>query len=233
MVDLEGRQLSRWAGLLMAALLLGACRGESLARRPETSARGPASIEAVRGTIRFRGDSIRFAPCDSARHSVLLDSTGGALAAVRQSFGSVTDSLYAELDGYSVGDAIVATRVRRANAGEGIGCRQPTLSSPYIASGTEPFWAIEVTQRAIIYRSPEHLNGLVFTGPPPDTDSAGVVIFRGTRTGSGASAITLRIRQAPCNDGMSGEYFGWVAEVDLDGRTLKGCASKSLPLVDS
>jgi uncharacterized membrane protein/ABC-type nickel/cobalt efflux system permease component RcnA len=231
-----GRAIGRFAGVgsiavgvwwIWRAVLVPSGGSGAVPEPPVVEVAGPAV--AVRGELRYGGDSVSFTPCGSVHSPGFADSTDGVLAAVRQGFGGRADSVYAELDGVWLADTFRAIRVRRANAGEGIDCAQPTISSRYVAHGTEPFWAVEVTDSTIIFRSPEQLNGLVFASPEAAPDSVGVIGWRGTRQVGTTSTIALRIRAAPCRDGMSGEYFGWAADVQIGDRKLTGCAAKGFP----
>ena len=214
---------------LVGAALLGACRPAPKPAPPESPAVGRGPVIAVRGDARFAEAAVSFTPCAASRSVALVDSTGGVLAEVRRGSGSSAEQWYLELDGVRTDTSFTALRVRRANAGEGIGCGQPTITSRYVAHGTEPFWAIEVTDSTIIYRSPEHLDGLVFTGQGASTDSVGVFGWGGARSGGEPSVITVQFRPAACRDGMSGEYFGWTAAVVLGDRALHGCAAMGFP----
>jgi uncharacterized membrane protein len=169
----------------------------------------------------------------------LEDSTAGVLGDLQHEFGVEANTLYAELDGRWVATpstglgagmagAFAVRGVRRANAGEGMSCARPAATGRFVAHGSEPFWGVEVTESAIVFRSPEHLEGLTF-GDRQDADSADMVGWRGTRGGGEPTEITARFRRVPCRDGMSGEYFAWSATVRLGERALVGCAAEGLP----
>jgi uncharacterized membrane protein len=164
----------------------------------------------------------------------LMDSTAGVLEQVRREPGMEAGTIYAELDGRWVATpstgpgagmagAFAARGVRRANAGEGMSCTRPAATGRFVAQGSEPFWAVEVTESAIVFQSPEHVNGLAFDAV--DADDADSLSWRGIRGGGEPTDITVQIRPVPCRDGMSGEYFGWSATVRLAERELTGCAA--------
>jgi uncharacterized membrane protein len=177
----------------------------------------------------------------------LVDSTGGVLEEVLRGSGAETRTMYAELNGRWVATpstglgagmagAFAARDVRRANTGEGMSCARPAATGRFVAHGSEPFWGVEVTESAIVFRSPEHLDGLTFSTDYADSTShadsavdADSVSWRGIRGGGEPAEITVRVRRFPCRDGMSGEYFGWSASVRLGDRDLTGCAAEAFP----
>jgi uncharacterized membrane protein len=96
-----------------------------------------------------------------------------------------------------------------------------------VAVGNEPFWNVKVGAREIRYTEPEHPEGFAF--PPADGVQAGewrVYRTRRERTAGkiGPLTLELRIRQAPCSDGMSDRSYDLAAELALDDETLTGCA---------
>ena len=171
----------------------------------------------------------------------LEDSTAGVLEGVRRGFGPESATMYAELEGgwvatpssgvgAGMAGAFAARSVRRANAGEGMSCARPAATGRFVAHGSEPFWGVEVTESAIVFRSPEHLNGLTFSADSSDSAvDADSVSWRGIRGGGEPTEITVKMRRIPCRDGMSGEYFGWSARVRLGTRDLAGCAAEGFP----
>jgi hypothetical protein len=123
-VDLEGRQLSRSVCLLLAVMLLGACRGESRASRPGASARGPAPIVVTNHPI--PGRLIHFA-CDSALHRCCRQHRWRSPPCVRACGGN-RQPIRRTLDvpAGTSSPSVFAGQRRR-----GIGCSQPTISRRY------------------------------------------------------------------------------------------------------
>jgi uncharacterized membrane protein len=85
-------------------------------------------------------------------------------------------------------------------------------------SGTEPFWAIQITGEKASYSNPEHPEGFAFTV----TRFAGNngLGFTGTLF---AEPITITLTPGQCSDGMSDRAFPYVATVALGAETLRGC----------
>jgi uncharacterized membrane protein len=227
--------------LLVVSVLLAACRTEPAPERSAQSQDATRPPVAVRGTVHLAGDTSSFTPCASVRPMWLVDSTGGVLEEVLRGSGAEARTMYAELNGRWVATpsmglgagmagAFAARDVRRANTGEGMSCARPAATGRFVAHGSEPFWGVEVTESAIVFRSPEHLDGLTFSADSADSAvDADSVSWRGIRGGGEPAEITVRVRRIPCRDGMSGEYFGWTASVRLGERDLLGCAAEGFP----
>ena len=91
------------------------------------------------------------------------------------------------------------------------------------ALGNEPFWSVEITRRRIVYRDPEHLDGISFPYMPPTTAGSRLV-FETSRPDSAPHAIRVAIDQRTCTDGMSDLRYRYASEVRLDSLDLRGCA---------
>lgn len=90
------------------------------------------------------------------------------------------------------------------------------------ARGNEPFWAVDVTPTAIVYRTPELLpDSLAFPLVPAVSDSGS---HAWTTTASGRT-LTLRVTRGPCQDTMSGQDFAWSAVIEMDSTSATGCAN--------
>jgi uncharacterized membrane protein len=236
-----GTRMSPARPLLFLTILLSGCQAEAPPARSGATVDEARPLVAVRGTVHLAGDTSSFTPCASARPMWLEDSTAGVLGEVRRGFGAEATTMYAELEGRwiatpstglgaGMAGAFAARGIRRANAGEGTSCARPAATGRFVAHGSEPFWGVEVTESAIVFRSPEHLNGLTFsTDSAEHSEHADSAIWRGIRGGGEPAEITVQVRRIPCRDGMSGEYFGWSASVRLGARDLTGCAAEGFP----
>lgn len=92
-------------------------------------------------------------------------------------------------------------------------------SFSYHALGTEPFWSVTITRRAIRLERPD-APPLVVRRPPA----------RITRTGRryAARAITIEIVRARCSDGMSDRLYPDTVAVRLHNTTLHGCGGQAI-----
>jgi uncharacterized membrane protein len=92
------------------------------------------------------------------------------------------------------------------------------------ASGTEPFWGLQIRETQIALIRPEPEPGVVAPNPGPAIQGGRAVWD--TRSEEKPFKVTLT-EQADCSDGMSDRKYPLAAEVVLGELTLKGCASKT------
>ncbi len=92
----------------------------------------------------------------------------------------------------------------------------------YRAVGTEPFWALELTGREMVFTEANAPGvRLVDPQPRPIHGFAGD-IYQGRR-------INLNIvRGTRCSDGMSDRIYPDKVQVRVDGRSFEGCGGESL-----
>jgi uncharacterized membrane protein len=90
------------------------------------------------------------------------------------------------------------------------------------ALGNEPFWSVSIARDGIVYRDPDHADGVTFPyARPHSTDSA--LVFESSRTDTIVRAIRVSFRVAECSDGMSDLAYRYAAQVTLDHQQLRGC----------
>ncbi|WP_337189213.1 hypothetical protein [Phenylobacterium sp.] len=97
------------------------------------------------------------------------------------------------------------------------------ISQPIMARGTEPFWAIRVTDgRTLTYSAPGETDRVY------RAEGATVAPGRATWIAHepGGEQLTLTVYASDCSDGMSDLDYPWVAEAALPNRRLHGCAGK-------
>lgn len=101
------------------------------------------------------------------------------------------------------------------------------ISQPISARGTEPFWAVEIT------------DGTKFKLTRPDqpdlrVEAPGAALSPGGATwvakGAKGEQLTVTLKVGECSDGMSDLKYPMSAEVILLNETLKGCAAKTAEL---
>lgn len=84
----------------------------------------------------------------------------------------------------------------------------------YRAVGTEPFWSVTITPQRMRYETPD---GPAITVPTPPARP--MRIGRTYRT----ARLSVSIRTATCNDGMSDRTYTDTVDVTVGRRTLHGC----------
>lgn len=98
------------------------------------------------------------------------------------------------------------------------GCGSATAPGA-VARGNEPFWAVEVADSGIVYKTPENLAGVVYRNVAYEVKD-GVRTWRATSDGKG---IVLVLEPTRCTDSMSGKESPWTARVEVEGVHLEGC----------
>ena len=88
------------------------------------------------------------------------------------------------------------------------------------ATGTEPFWAVDVDGTRLLYMTPDNPDGTVLTAS--ETPFARGSTWEGSHAGQPFS-LTLR-EDGVCSDGMSEREYRYHADFDIAGQQLHGCA---------
>jgi uncharacterized membrane protein len=208
-------------------LALAACGGPSSGpapAEPAAAAEEPSSSVPVRGILTSSGAVTTFRECGTpAEAAVTLADPAGEFARAFASLESKpADGIYVELDG-APGKLLRARSLRESPA-----CNEPVFEGEFVANGNEPFWAIEIRENGIVYRSPELPKGRVY--PYAFTRTAtGAVVYATKSDEPVVSTLELSLEQARCVDSMSGELRSFIAHVTLDGRELSGCARAGVP----
>ncbi len=102
--------------------------------------------------------------------------------------------------------------------------RPGLVITEWVALGNEPFWNVSIMPDSIVWRTPEHLEGVHF--PPAARERSGNTIrWQTARTGTPAS-LDLSIESMTCGDGMSDRVYPYKATLKLDQQTFTGCAEQ-------
>jgi len=219
-------------------LVLSACGGP----KGEPAPVEPKPVDAVhdastkiplRGIVTTSGEVATFSLCGApAGAAVTLTGPAGELADAFASLNAKpTDGIYVEIQGgpSADGTSYVWTKIVRARGvGEGIACDAPVFEGEFVANGNEPFWAIEIRDKGIVYRSPEIPQGRVY--PYALTPTASDAVLYASKTNDPVvSTIEIALEPARCIDSMSGELRSFKAHLVLDGQRLEGCAREGVP----
>ena len=91
--------------------------------------------------------------------------------------------------------------------------------------GQEPGWTVEVDESVFIRYSGDYAETQIETGPPRKVTIGGAVTYHGDYEVNGeALELKVALREAPCQDSMSGESFTHEVTVTLgDGTEVRGC----------
>ncbi len=100
------------------------------------------------------------------------------------------------------------------------GCR-PAHYPSATARGNEPFWAIEVADSGIVYRTPDNAAGVVYRNVAYQSKDS----TRTWRASSNGRPITLILEARRCTDSMSGQESPWTARANVGSVRLEGCGN--------
>lgn len=107
-------------------------------------------------------------------------------------------------------------------AWEGFSCESELKGFHYRASGNEPFWSAEISDRGMVLKRLGK-SDLFWRDLHQDTVGHG---FRYCGPESIEPPFEIEINEAGCRDSMSGAFFGYTAALRLGGEVLTGCALK-------
>lgn len=90
----------------------------------------------------------------------------------------------------------------------------------YRALGTEPFWALTITPREMIFEEPNGPTRLVEPTPRPIIGIAGEIYQAGR--------IRVNIVHARCSDGMSDRIYPDKVQLGVGGASYQGCGGEAV-----
>ena len=111
----------------------------------------------------------------------------------------------------------------RHAATESAGCFDDLSRLQFRASGNEPFWNLEISKRGLAFSEMGVEGRVLFPYAAPSL-SAGLVEYQSRTGGNAPRSIVVRLDEQPCNDTMADAHYSLRALVEIDGRTLRGCA---------
>lgn len=232
--------LGRLAGLLPVAalVLLSGCEfsgepGGGEADGPGAPQAGSAAtFTEVTPITRFTGfftveDGWRLIPCGDDPVPV----EGPAIPDLLQVYGELVpdgeEGMFVDVLGQVREQGgrgwLEAMEIRRAYF-EGFGC-DDVVRAQLAASGTEPFWSLEVDVDMASWSTPDGTRDFVHDGL--ELSESGSWILDARPAGASSSTEpTLRLEawSDPCRNQMSGAYSHLRVEVTLDGELYRGCA---------
>ena len=187
---------------------------------PEAVATPPAKPKLAYGQMIQQGDKRLFAPCRDRSYLFLDDvSPGATVTHALDSVGMAAGKpIYVELLAVAEGNSLKASALNQAVAGGR--CQQPGgMDEDWRAAGNEPGWLLAVGREQLAVKR-LGLADRVVSVPVPSS-AEGQVDYR--YAGADGS-LRVRFTRAVCRDTMAAAVFGWRAELEIDGQTLRGCA---------
>ncbi|MGH8025978.1 MAG: hypothetical protein ACREO0_04530 [Pseudoxanthomonas sp.] len=212
--------------LILMALALSGC-----AARETGSATGSADppgepsvaeVRRIRGEALVGKDGYGLTPCGSDRQRILALSAEAQVFLDRflQPGGKLEFFLEAwarEKDG-----KLEVVAIERAHT-EGPRCEAAREQVQFVASGTEPFWSLQLSPTGWLLQRPD--------SPPLQVQATPAKRGAGYAWASASPQSTVEIVPGYCADGMADAASAWQAKVSLGDLRLTGCAHRGeLPL---
>jgi putative lipoprotein len=185
----------------------------------------------LRGDVVFGHGVLVLTPCGGGEVYRLQDGTRGDLPEIYRSLTSGPDGpIFMEVRGLfisepptaaiqeSEAELLVQDVIRAAR--EGPGCEEDLTGVDFRAMGVEPFWALDVTGGGLEFRRPDAGTRLFQV----ETTWESARSLRLSGRAEGGETLSVGFRYSRCVDPMSGSVFPLQAEVQIDGKTVHGCA---------
>lgn len=102
--------------------------------------------------------------------------------------------------------------------GEAVSFAEISDDETIFLGGTEPFWGIEINGDALVFSSPEDIDGTEVTATRFKGNNG--LGFSATLDGQ---ALEIAVTPGQCSDGMSDRLYPFTATVNLGDATLFGC----------
>lgn len=214
----------------------------TLSEAPAAPAATPAIAEppaesglAIKRGIATLAARSSFRPCGEQGELLMVDQTDGVLArtfAGEKEAGAADQPLKLYIEAYGEratdrpaeagfsGTFLLEEALYAAPDGQTRGCDTPAQDYIVAARGNEPFWSVEVTDAALLWKQPDEPKEISIAAPQTQ-DAEGAVSYAAANE---AHKIELLIEAQACRDDMSGEYFAYAARATLDGKKFTGCA---------
>ena len=220
-----------WGVLLLPGML--ACGGGPTAPSAPPLVEAPAASSVpLRGAVSVKDSVLMFRECGDPRPEArpLTGDTAELAAAVSSLEGGTGVGIHAEVVAQPSGrEGLVLTELVRAKSfARGVPCDEPVFDGEFKASGNEPFWAVEIRDDGIVYRTPELPRGRRYPYARTPTETGAPLYATRIDTPS-VSTLEVALEPGRCVDTMSGELRSFKAHVVLDGAKREGCAFAGVP----
>jgi putative lipoprotein len=200
----------------------------------ETAAQDDAATAIPRrGIVKKTGDTFTLLECGapSGRSVNVVDRWGELSKAFSSLDAPPATGIYVEMAGPAStdgGSLTLEKLVRARLIGGGHACEPPVFAGDYVLNGNEPFWAIEIREDGIVFKSPDQPKGITY--PYAITrDETGTAVYATKIETPKVSTLEIVLEPARCVDSMSGEIRSFKAHVIRDKTALEGCAAAGVP----
>lgn len=231
---------------LILATILFACNSpqgqkkvqshDSVKPKQSTSESNDDTRVVFKGLYTFGNEVNTFRDCVTNKKYWVNDSLGLMKIPYQnalQSFSYPYESAYAEVKGYLSGksdlgyaseheNVLVVTEVVKMEAKN---FRTECYNYEFIAIGNEPFWSVDIIPNEELIVLKDVGKDKVYRFPYKPANRNGKLMLYQTSNDLN-DTLTITIREESCSDGMSDNAYSYFAEVNINGKLLKGCAIK-------
>lgn len=215
-----------WMVAIALALALTGCAAREAGPATEDAESSGESaapeIQRIRGEALVGKDGYGLTPCGSDRQRILTLSPQSSIFLDRflESGGKLEfflDAWVREKDG-----KLEVVAIERAHT-EGPRCDSAPEVAQFVASGTEPFWSLQLSPTGWLLQRPD--------SPPLQVTASPEKVGDGYAWASASPQNRVEITPGYCADGMADAASAWQAKIDLGDVQLTGCAHRGeLPL---
>jgi len=209
--------------LIVLALVLTGCAAREAGSTTEDAdpsgepAAPAAEVQRIRGEALVGKDGYGLTPCGSDRQRILTLSPQSQIFLDRflQSGGRLEfflDAWVREKEG-----KLEVVAIERAHT-EGSRCDSAPETAQFVASGTEPFWSLQLSPTGWLLQRPDN--------PPLQVAATQTNVGAGYAWTSVAPQATVEILPGYCADGMADAASAWQAKISLGELQLAGCAHR-------
>ncbi|MDR6840486.1 hypothetical protein [Pseudoxanthomonas sacheonensis] len=210
---------------IVLALVLTGCAareaGSATGNADPSGKPAAAEVQRIRGEALIGKDGYGLTPCGSDRQRILTLSPQSQIFLDRflQSGGKLEFFLDAWVREKE--DKLEVVAIERAHT-EGARCGSAPEAAQFVASGTEPFWSLQLSPTGWLLQRPDN---------PPLQVVAPTKVGAGYAWTSVAPKGAVEILPGYCADGMADAASAWQAKINLGELQLAGCAHRGeLPL---
>jgi uncharacterized membrane protein len=230
-----GSSTLKFSTLALLLLSVVSCQsgtsGDAGVAQLGTSATPP--LKEYKGILRYQNGAYGFInPATGLMHTV-LDSTGTLIIAYKKACmiePAPGEPVYAAVRGrilpsqMSTDPGMLAV-VAIDSVGTASWLTEP-LDFAFYCSGTEPFWSLNICKSpaGMFFKNWSGEKSATYELNTPVIKDDKEWTYSGKNVKDPTQAITVTIRTAPCNDGMSDMKFNYEASVKVNGTTFRGCA---------
>jgi uncharacterized membrane protein len=216
---------TRMVPIVLALVLTGCVAREAGSATEDAEPSGDpvaVQVQRIRGEAIVGKDGYGLTPCGSDRQRILTLSPQSKIFLDRflESGGKLEfflDAWVREKEG-----KLEVVAIERAHT-EGPRCDSAPEAAQFVASGTEPFWSLQLSPTGWLLQRPDN--------PPLQVAATPTKVGAGYAWISVTPKATVEILPGYCADGMADAASAWQAKVSLGELQLAGCAHRGqLPL---